>query len=147
MSRFRLGLLVIAAIVAAAALYLFVQRQQGGAPRSSTVSLSGPGYKKSSTFPVHAGWQVRWAYDCPPGIGQGGFGIVGSFDVLVRSANGDEAFPDKEISDQGSAGRGATAYPQGGTFYLEIQSQCNWELDVVDAAAGGRGGASPTPSR
>jgi len=143
--RYRLGLLILGAIVVTVGLYLVIHRQPGGAPSSSTMSISGPGYKKSRLVQVHAGWEVRWAYDCPPSIGQGGFGIVGSFDVLVRTANGDEVFPEEEISNQGSAGRGSVAYPRGGSFYLEIQSECNWQVDVHDAAAGGRA-VTPTPS-
>ena len=130
----------------AAGLYLAVHRRQAGAAPSVALTISGPGYKKSSLVRVHAGWEVRWAYDCPPSVGQGGFGIVGSFDAIVRNANGDEAFPLKDISNQGSAGQGRVDYPQGGNFYLEIQSECNWEVKVVDAGAGGPA-ASPTPSR
>jgi hypothetical protein len=138
-------LLVLGTIAWAAGLYSVLHRQPAGAARSVTLSISGPGYKKSSLVQVHAGWEVRWAYDCPPSVGQGGFGIVGSFDAIVRSANGDEAFPQKDISNQGSAGQGRVSYPLGGSFYLEIQSQCNWEVQIVDAAAGGPF-ASPSPS-
>lgn len=143
--RFLVALLLLGASLWAAGLYLGAHRQQAGAAPSVVLTMNGTGYKKSNLVQVHAGWEVRWAYDCPPSIGQGGFGIVGSFDAIVRSANGDEAFPQKDISNQGSAGQGRTAYPLGGSFYLEVQSQCNWEAQVVDAGAGGRT-ASPTPS-
>jgi hypothetical protein len=141
-----LALLVFGTIALAAGVYLVTDRRPAAAPRSAALSISGPGYKKSSLVQVHDGWEVRWVYDCPPSVGQGGFGIVGSFDAIVRSANGDPAFPDKDISNQGSAGRGMVAYPQGGSFYLEIQSECNWEVQIFDSVAGGHA-SSPTPGR
>lgn len=143
--RFLLAVLIVGASLWAAGLYLGVHRQQAGTTPSVVLIMNGTGYRKSSLVQVHAGWEVRWAYDCPPSVGQGGFGIVGSFDATVRTANGDEAFPLKDISNQGSAGQGRTPYPLGGRFYLEVQSQCNWEVQVVDGGAGGPA-TSPTAS-
>jgi len=100
---------------------------QQSAPVSQPVTLlniSGNGSKSTQTFTTPSNsWQLHYTYDCS------GFGYKGNFQVMVYTSDGslsNNAF----VNELGHSGSDTEYYHTGGTYYLEINSECTWTVKV-----------------
>jgi hypothetical protein len=90
------------------------------APRT-LLDLKGSGIQTSAKFTAQGDWAINWSYDC---IGSS-FGQAGNFIINVQ---GDSSVPG--VNQLGPSGSGIEPVYQGGTFYLEMNSECDWHVTV-----------------
>jgi hypothetical protein len=95
-------------------------------PSSGPVlSLSGSGTHNTETFTASGDWDLAWSYDCSA------FGMAGNFIVYVYE--GDVlSFTNLPVNQLGTGGSGVEHYHSGGTYYLQIVSECSWKISVAD---------------
>ncbi|MGH3291143.1 MAG: helix-turn-helix domain-containing protein [Trebonia sp.] len=100
------------------------------APSSSPPSLagktiatfSGSGIENTPKFTVPDTWKLDYSFDCS------NFGYKGNFQVYE-----DGGFSGLTVSDLAMSKSGSTyAYDDAGTHYLEINSECSWQVQVID---------------
>ena len=92
------------------------------APRTLAV-FTGSGTKKTKKFDVTSDdWTIAYRYDCTS------FGSQGNFQVFVY---GDDGMPDVAVNELAAKGTDTTEEHQGGSFYLEINSECAWTVRVL----------------
>jgi hypothetical protein len=92
-------------------------------PTAKTVlTESGDGVKSTVRFTVHGDWDLHYTYNCA------NFGMQGNF--AVTSNGGD--FPDVLVNELGKKGSDVTHVHDGGTLYLDVNSECNWTIKAVD---------------
>lgn len=104
---------------------------QGGATAPATqiapqvlLAISGSGIKGTEKFTTQGNdWDLKYSYDCS------GFGQQGNFAVEVKG--GDNSFTGLPGPNElGMRGSDVDHFHQGGTFYLEINSECAWRIEV-----------------
>ncbi len=90
------------------------------------VTAAGQGNGSTEFFQAPESWQVTWKYDCR-GVSPDG---SGAFVVSVRDSDKNLVGP--VLVRQTGAGDGSIAHVQGGgTRYVQVESSCAWEVDVV----------------
>src|SRR5258708_4781597 len=90
------------------------------------LDLSGSGSKSTQTFAAPGNWDLAWTYDCA------NFGMQGNFIVFVYNATDNSpSFQNQAVNQLGTKGSDVQHYHQGGTFYLEINSGCNWTVKAT----------------
>lgn len=83
----------------------------------------GTGIHSSRLFRVPSEWQLRWSFNCRSSGGSG------NFIVHVTKRSGDvQQYAVNELTTVDS---GTEYMHQGGTFYLDITSECNWNVSVT----------------
>jgi len=91
----------------------------------TVLNISGSGIQSTASFNIPAaakGWRVAWSYDCTS------FGSPGNFDfVAYKGGNLDDFGPNQ----LGTGGSGTEIYHDTGSFYLEINSECNWTVQAI----------------
>ena len=94
------------------------------APATLVVLLdkTGSGINTTKKFTAAAEWVIAWSYNCAS------FGGSGNFSVSVY--NGDGSLSDIAVNELGAKGSDTTNENQGGTYYLEMNSECNWHVIV-----------------
>ncbi|MFI1091083.1 hypothetical protein [Streptomyces sp. NPDC020917] len=93
------------------------------APKPKVVlAESGHGIKNTVRFTVHGDWDLRYTYNCSS------FGYQGNF--IVTGMGGD--FPDVMVNEMGMKGSDVTHQHDGGTIYLQVDSECNWTVKATD---------------
>lgn len=90
------------------------------------LDISGSGSKSTQTFTVASSWQMKWSYDCSS------FGDQGNFQVYVYTSGGSLSFENAGVNQLGNGGSDIEYYHTGGSYYLEVNSECNWHLTVQD---------------
>jgi len=104
------------------------QAQQAADAQATTsaanvLDVSGSGIQKTQKFTTNGGeWQIRWHYDCST------FGQSGNFQVYLYDSSG---MPNIVVNELNTSGSGTDYEHSGGTFYLEINSECDWHVQVV----------------
>ena len=95
-------------------------------PAQPTVqlSISGSGSKSTQTFTVGKSWTLDWTYDCS------NFGSKGNFQVYVYDSNGNISFDNSGVNQLGASGADTEYYHTAGSYYLEVNSECNWTTSV-----------------
>jgi hypothetical protein len=98
------------------------------AARSAAVrtvaTFSGSGTEKTPRFTVTATWKLVYSFNCS------NFGQSGNFQVFE---DGGSDFSGVTVNDLAMSKSSSTwAYGDGGRHYLEINSECSWEVKVVD---------------
>ena len=95
----------------------------------AVMSLHGSGSTTSGNFTVtHSPWTINYKFDCVA-FGNG----TGDFAIFLTGVNGTHASDPAPVNEKGRAGRqGSTVIHGAGTYYLAVNSQCNWLLNVVD---------------
>lgn len=88
------------------------------------LDISGSGSKSTQSFTTSSNsWELDYSYDCS------NFGSQGNFQVYIQKDNG--AFTDiPPVNELGSGGSDTEYYHEGGTFYLEVNSECSWHVTV-----------------
>jgi hypothetical protein len=87
-------------------------------------SVSGSGIKDTPTFTVPTpDWTLAYAYDCTDFGGSGNFAVT-----LYKSGELDTVL----VNELGAGKIDASSVHDGpGTYYLGINSECNWTVHVV----------------
>ena len=88
------------------------------------LSISGSGSKSTQTFTVGKSWTLDWTYDCS------NFGGKGNFQVFVYTADGSMSFDNSGVNQLGASGADTEYYHTAGSYYLEVNSECNWTISV-----------------
>lgn len=108
-------------------------------PRT-VLDISGGGTKSTQTFTVEKSWQLQWSYDCS------NFGDSGSFMVAIKNSDGSPS-DNEDVSQSGTSGADTEYYHTGGSYYLEVDSECKWHIVVEDSGASSAGTPQSSPSR
>lgn len=88
------------------------------------LKLSGSGTKTTQSFTAAKNWDLNWSYDCS------NFGNQGNFVVTTYNDSGSPSFSNAPVNQLGSSDSGVEHYHNGGTFYLEVNSECKWNIEV-----------------
>jgi hypothetical protein len=99
------------------------------------LSQQGSGTASTQSFSAPTNWDLMWSYDCSS------FGSSGNFEVDVQGDLGPLG-----VDQLGTSGSGTEYYHQGGSYYLEVDSECSWQVTARTAAAGENGGAGISAS-
>jgi hypothetical protein len=87
-------------------------------------TFSGSGIENTPKFTVTSTWKLDYSFGCQ------NFGSSGNFMV---SEDGGNDFNGVDVNDLAVTKTGSTwAYDDSGTHYLEIDSECNWTVKVID---------------
>lgn len=86
------------------------------------LDLSGSGTKQTQQFTAAGNWDLNWSYDCS------NFGTQGNFGVTVYNKDGTPNFDNTPVNQLGASGSDVQHYYKGGTFYLDIESECSWTV-------------------
>ena len=82
------------------------------------------GNTKTKPFTTQgAQWTLNWSFDCAM------LGDSGIFNVKIMRADGKES-ANPPVEKINAADSGAERYKQGGTFYLDVISECPWHIRV-----------------
>lgn len=101
------------------------QKSSTPAPTPQTLlDLQGSGTKQTQKFTAAGDWDLNWSYDCS------NFGNQGNFIVTVYNSDGSVSFENTEVNQLGSSGSDVQHYHKSGTYYLAIDSECNWTVNV-----------------
>jgi hypothetical protein len=94
------------------------------APATHTILLdkTASGINKTTSFTAASDWEISWFYDCS------GFGSNGNFQIYVY--NGDGTLSDLAANELGPKGSNITNEHQAGTYYLDMNSECDWHVVV-----------------
>ena len=96
------------------------------APQPTTLlSSSGTGTKSTQTFTTPSNsWQLSYTYDCSD------YGGQGNFQVYIMTADGSMSFENTGVNELGASGSDTEYYHTGGSYYLEVNSECSWTVNV-----------------
>ncbi len=83
---------------------------------------SGSGINKTASFTAAGDWEIDYSFDCS------NFGSQGNFQVYVFNEDGSVA--DVPVNDLAAKGQDVSYEHQGGTYYLEMNSECAWHVVV-----------------
>jgi hypothetical protein len=89
------------------------------------LDLQGSGSKTTQKFTARGDWDLAWTYDCSS------FGAQGNFVVMVYNGDGSMSFQNSALNQIGTKGSDVQHYHTGGTFYLDINSECSWSLKTT----------------
>jgi hypothetical protein len=85
------------------------------------LDVQGSGTKTTSKFSVGDDWDLAWTYDCS------NFGTSGNF---IVSIDGDINM-NQGVNQLGGSGHDVEHFHEGGTFYLTINSECDWHVRAI----------------
>jgi hypothetical protein len=137
----RLGLALVIALVvglaAGLAVFSLLHHNRPAAKRQTVVAalssqpllanVRGSEPQKTQPFKATGDWLVNWSYDCS------GAHAVQGFTVDVFNGNGVPSYGSQPITGDGLSGSGSYAYHRGGEYYLDINSHCQWQVQVKGA--------------
>jgi hypothetical protein len=90
----------------------------------TVATFSGSGIENTPKFTVTDTWKLSYSFDCS------NFGSAGNFQVYEDGGND---FSGVSVNDLAMSKTGSTyAYADGGTHYLEVNSECSWTVKVID---------------
>ena len=93
---------------------------------ATVLNVRGSGTKSTKTFTVGDEWDLGWSYNCS-GFSDG----TGNFIVSIERKGGGVS-TQVGVNQLGANGDSTEHYHDGGTFFLEINSECTWAVKVVD---------------
>jgi hypothetical protein len=93
------------------------------APAGTILDVTGSGIKTTRSFTIGNAWDLIWSYDCSD------FGTKGNFQVYVFKADGSLS-RNAGVNELDNSGNGVEHFHQGGTLYLEMNSECTWHVVV-----------------
>lgn len=92
------------------------------------LQAQGSGDQTTGMFTVPSNWSASYTYDCSEfSNGQGG-----DFSVYIRLPDRSYSGSNSPIttSPRGDTGSGTKDYHTGGTFYLDVGSDCLWSITI-----------------
>ena len=99
---------------------------KAAAARARTVAtFTGSGQQNTRKFTVTSTWKLVYSFNCSE------FGTSGNFQVYEDGGNDFNL----SVNDLAMSKSASTwAYDDGGTHYLQVNSECSWKVKVVDEA-------------
>ena len=97
---------------------------QAAAAPQVLLDIAGSGTKTTAKFTAASDWDLNWNYDCSS------FGYKGNFQVFVYNGDGSLSFSNAGVNQLGMSGTDVEHYHSGGTFYLVVNSECKWKVQV-----------------
>ena len=99
------------------------------APSGAILQASGSGDKSTQAFTVPASWSLQYTYDCTKYASFGG----GTLGIFVYNPDGSFSLGNSptDANPSGNVGGDTQFYHTGGTFYLDVVSDCNWQVTVT----------------
>ena len=89
------------------------------------LNISGSGTKTTQKFTTSGDdWDLAWTYNCAS------FGGNGNFIVDIKKGDGTES-DNQGVNQLGAKGADTEHFHAGGTFYLEVTSECSWTVKVI----------------
>lgn len=89
------------------------------------LNISGSGTKTTQKFTTSGqDWDLAWTYNCAA------FGDSGNFIVDVKNSDGSSS-DNQGVNQLGANGADTEHFHSGGTFYLEVNSECSWTVKVI----------------
>ena len=88
------------------------------------LDISGSGSKTTESFTAASAWNLTYSYDCS------NFGGRGNFQVFIYNGDGSMSFSNSGVNQLGASGSDTDYYHTGGTYYLEVNSECSWHITV-----------------
>ncbi len=92
--------------------------------QQTLLNISGEGSKSTQEFTVVGDWQIQYTYNCSND------GDRGNFQVYIDNSDGSDSGM-IGINELGASGSDTEYYHQGGTYYLEVNSECSWTIQVT----------------
>lgn len=89
------------------------------------LDIDGNGSKTTEKFTTQGDWDLRYSYDCSA------FGGQGNFQVYIYNGDGSPSFANSGVNQLGASGSDVDHYHTGGTFYLVMNSECRWHVQVI----------------
>jgi hypothetical protein len=93
------------------------------AAATTLLDLRGSGIKRSAKFTASGDWTISYTYDCAS------FGTSGNFIISVFNESG--GYEDVAVNELAAKGSGTNPEYRSGTFYLEMNSECDWAVRVT----------------
>lgn len=101
-------------------------------PKSTTgqvlLKVKGNGAKTTEKFTAAGDWDLAYTYDCS------NFGTQGNFAVLVYGDDGNLSLSNQGPNELGNKGNDVDHEHHGGTYYLDVNSECQWTIKVTSAS-------------
>ncbi len=116
---------LVAAVVVVVIVIVIGQGAAGTgppAPQHLLLDQTGSGTNTTARFTAGADWHIDWSYDCSS------FAPKGTFAIYVFDNAGSAV--DVAANQLGASGSATSNERRGGTFYLQVNSQCNWHVMV-----------------
>lgn len=102
------------------------------APKSTAgqvlLNVSGNGQKTTQKFTAAGDWDLAYKYDCS------NFGQSGNFIVMVYGNDGNLSLSNDGPNELGMKGNDVDHEHNGGTYYLEVDTECHWSIKVTSAS-------------
>lgn len=89
---------------------------------ATLLDVSGNGEKTTEPFTAKGPWHLKYSYDCA------NFGQSGNFAVEISGGDG---LSDQGPNTEGMSGSDTNYEPKGGTFSLQVLSECSWHVVVT----------------
>jgi hypothetical protein len=98
-------------------------------PSKIVLQANGSSDQTTSTFAVPSEWSLSYSYDCTEFSGSGG----GDLSMYIRTADGSYSRDNSPLttSPSGGAASATKRYHTGGTFSLDVVSDCLWTATVT----------------
>jgi len=141
----RQPLIALGALGALIAVILAVTHIYGESGMLVEVHGSGPGGETTEVFTTNGAWDLRWSYDCSPGLSNF-FRKVDrcDFSLTVKQMSDCQVSPENQgITLHGGPDHGVVHYHAGGTFYFVVDSYGAWTATVT--GPGRAWGVGPAP--
>lgn len=135
-----LRFVIVIALAGVAGSLLGAPRQSGSSPEAQSAAspstlaaapktlldIGGGGTKTTEKFTTQDDWDLRYSYDCSA------FGGQGNFQVYIYNGDGSLSFANGAVNQLGASGSDVDHYHTGGTFYLVVNSECHWHVQVIN---------------
>jgi hypothetical protein len=88
------------------------------------LNVSGSGTKSTQSFTAGGDWTLNYSYDCS------NFDDRGNFQVYIYNSDGSMSDENTGVNELGAGGTDTEYYHSGGSYYLEVNSECTWKITV-----------------
>ena len=100
-------------------------------PGEDLYVLGGSGNANTARFAPAGAWDLDYSWDCAKATSEGISGIQGIDAVIYNSDDQSTAFEHPEVSNKAPRGKGVLHYRRGGDYFVNLQTRCDWTIDVV----------------
>jgi hypothetical protein len=83
---------------------------------------TGNGINNTASFSASGAWEIDYSFDCT------NFGQSGNFAITVKNSDG--SYADLPVNSLATKGQDVSHESKGGTYSLEINSECDWHVIV-----------------
>jgi hypothetical protein len=120
-----LWLLVLLMVIAIVLAVRSPNTTTGQSSPKVIMDKTGSGINKTPSFTTSGSWEIDWSYDCT-NLGQRGLFQISVFESASN------ARVDIAAITLGAKGSDVAGEDQGGTYYLQVSTECNWHVIVKE---------------